>query len=124
METKEQLVKAGFNIRGFMLPGGTGYIDWRGQNLQRFTQMFYDYADRCGDDPQYYKPRLSMPTDIEAAKAQIDDAADNNEWFVFFAHDLTNTPESYLRAFIEYAIGKGIQFKTYSYMYDNFGIWE
>ena len=126
MNSKEQLVNAGFNIRGVIRPGGTGAIDWRNNNLQRFTQMFYDYSDLCGDDPQYYNPRhgLGGSLPIADAKAYIDDAITNNKWYICYAHDLTNTPEAYLREFIEYGIAQGIQFKTYSYMYDNFGNWQ
>lgn len=129
MSAKEQLVKEGFNIRGLMKPGGAGNISWKNNNLQRFTQLFYDYADVCGDDAQYYKPRITLgDKTIAVAKGYIDDAIANNEWYIFAAHTLDGTEgqltESYLREFIEYAIEKGIKFKTYAYMYDNFGKWE
>lgn len=126
MDSKEQLVNAGFNIRGVITPGGTGAIHWRGNNLQRFTQLFYDYSANGGDDPQYDTPQKgfggSLP--IADAKAYIDDAITNNKWYVFFAHQLVNTPEAYLREFIEYGIEQGVNFKTYAYMYDTFGNWE
>lgn len=127
MNSKQTLTNAGYTIRGVMLPGGTGAIDWQGKNLQRFTQLFYDYSDKCGDDPQYYKPREFISNSVPIADAKalyIDDAVNNNKWHVCVAHDLTSTPEAYLREFIEYGIEQGLNFKTYAYMYDTFGNWE
>lgn len=124
MKTKETLVKAGFTIRGFMKPGGTGMIDWRTTNMQRFTQLFYDYSDQCGETPQYYKPRKFIGGDPATAKGYIDDAIANNKWYVLVSHDLTETTESVLREVIEYAIAQGATITTYSYMYDTFGKWE
>lgn len=123
MKTKEQLTNAGFIIRGFMKPGGTGMIDWRNTNMQRFTQMFYDYADQCGETAQYYKPRKAL-SDIAQVKEYIDDAMANNKWYTFFCHDFTELSESGLREILNYAQLKGVTVTTYAHMYDTFGSWE
>ncbi len=131
MDSKNKLTEAGFNVRGLMKPGGTNAISWKNNNLQRFTQMFYDYADVCGDDPQYYSGiRHSLADDISVLKGKVDDAIANNKWISLVGHTI-NSPtteptltEAHLREFIEYAIAQGIQFKTYAYMYDNFGNWN
>ena len=128
MNSKEKLVNAGFNVRGLIKVGGTGAIDWQGNNLQRFTQMFYDYSVGCGDDPQYIMERNSLSLSISSLKNILNDVATNNKWKVFFGHTIAGTEgeltEAHLREFIEYALEKGIEVKTYAYMYDNFGTWE
>lgn len=128
MGSKETLTGLGYNVRGFIRPSGTGAIDWRENNLQRFTQLFYDYSDQCGDEEPYYKPRWGVGSlTIQEAKAVIDDIALNNKWYTTMMHTLDGTEgnlsESYLRELIEYALSKGILFKTYAYMYDNFSQW-
>lgn len=128
MKSKEHLTKHGFIIRGFIRPGGTGAIDWRNRNLQRFTQMFYDYSDLCGDTKQYYNSRTGLGyTSIETAKTYVDDAIQNHKWYTFMSHTLDGTEsqltEEWFREFLTYATQQGIKFKTYSYMYDNFGKW-
>ena len=130
MKSKEILVGEGFDIRGFIRPGGPGAIDWDGNNLQRFTQMFYDYSDRCGDvGSPYYNPRTGLGyTDLATAKGYVDDAMTNHKWYTFMSHTLDGSEyyltEEYFRAFVEYAVAQGIQFKTYAYMYDHFATWS
>lgn len=126
--SKQILAENGFNIRGFIKPGGTGAIPWDGNNLQRFTQLFYDYANSCGDDAEYKKARIHLGYPIETLKGYIDDAALNNKWFTTFSHTLDGTEddlnEAKFRTIIEYALSKNILFKTYAYMYDTFGTWS
>lgn len=129
MDSKQTLTENGFEIRGFITPGGTGAIDWNGNNVQRFTQLFYDYGDLCGDDPQYRKGRVSLGyNDISVAKGYVDDAINHSKWYTFMSHTLDGSEqqltEEWFREFIEYALSKGIKFKTYAFMYDNFGNYE
>ncbi len=128
-DSKEHLTAQGFDVRGFIRAGGANAIEWKGNNLQRFTQLYYDYSDLCGDDLPYYKNRVGLGyTNIATAKGYVDDAIANKKWYTFMSHTLDGTEsqltEAWFKEFLEYATSRGIKFKTYAYMYDNFGVWK
>lgn len=128
---KALLENEGFNIRGIILAGGTGYITGQhpvyGNTIDKWVRTNFDYSDLYGNTPEYYYPRKGMNS-IEQVKGEIDKAISNKTWKILYTHSVKDaslsdgtSTEDMLRTVLQYCKDNNVEVVPYSYIYDNFG---
>ncbi len=124
-ETYDTLTGNGLNVNGYILAGGTGQDDINRKEIETMLRKLgFSYSDLYGISPNYYHPRSSMSADNDASiYNKIGQAAANNTWQSFYAHDLkTERTEAQLCELIEYIqANPDVEIVTYKYIYQNFG---
>ena len=123
--TYDVLTENGLNVNGYILAGGTNQGDFNRKEVETMLRKIgFSYSDLYGISPNYYHPRSSMSADKDASiYNKIEQAAANNTWQSFYAHDLkTERTEAQLRELIEYIqANPDVEIVTYKYIYQNFG---
>ncbi|MBR5011874.1 MAG: hypothetical protein IKY12_04880, partial [Clostridia bacterium] len=124
-ETYDVLTGYGLNVNGYMLAGGEGQGDINRKEIETMLRKIgFSYGDLYGISPNYYHPRTGMSAKNDSSiYSKMDQAAANNTWISFVAHDLnTERTEEQLRQLIEdIKANPKLEIVTYRYLYQNFG---
>ena len=132
VESKENLEKLGFSIRGIMRTGGAGAISGT-DIIESWLKQNYDFSN-MGKAVNYSLEREKINQPFDDLVGLIDDAVQNKKWVRFMCHTLDGTEyksegmeqnyfdEDMLRNLLTYCKDNNIQVVTYSYMYDNYGV--
>ena len=129
-ETKKTLENEGFNIRGIITAGGTGYSSFT-KKLDDWSRKYYDYSDQNGLKTSIaYSHSRWWHHDYTMAqcKTYVDNAVANKSFVVMAMHGTNDTEDleyvDHVRELLEYMIAKGsdnLVFTTWAYVYDTFG---
>lgn len=123
--TYDVLTSYGLNVNGYMLAGGTGYTDINKKEVETMLRKIgFSYSDLYGISPNYNHERIGMKADNDASiYKRLDQAAANNTWISFVAHDLnTERNADQLRQLIDdIKANPNLEIVTYRYLYQNFG---
>ncbi len=125
VQSKQDLINAGFRPRGIIRAGGANAI-LRSPEIDRWLIGCYEYAN-MGTLPQYNWDRVDTNGDLSAMKEAIDRAYTDHTWVVFMCHGLdayhhgeAMSDESRLREILTYCQTKGINTVTCSYIFDHY----
>lgn len=123
--SKEVLESKGFDVNGFIVPGGTGMLN----RLDKFMDImyyYYDYSDMGSSiDVAYNKERvyLNLPQ-FTFLNSYIKPVCDNGGFMTIMAHTIDGTEgiidETKLRETIEFIKANNGEIVTYKFVYDNF----
>lgn len=122
VETRKQLERAGFNIRGFMRAGG-GTVSHTPQ-IERWLIGNYEYSND-GVAVNYYQDRVTIDVDLDTLKARVLAAKTNHTWVRFMCHQLwpsenQGITETTLRALLDYIVEIGLDVVTYADVFDDY----
>lgn len=106
----------GLYPRGAIVIGGGNEI-YNDARTDRWVRALYDFSDGWGIGEPYSHRRLA-PTTLEQAKGYIDSAVANKSFIVIFAHKWYD----FWNDMIDYAIGLGAEFTTWSNVVDRYGV--
>lgn len=125
------LAENGFNVHGTITCGGGGTEDTSVEyrtKLEPVLSRYYDYSNKWGVSTQYYHDRISMKRSSAETKSLIDNAIENKEWLVLFAHHLEEVPPKLLRTVLDYLKEKQssgeLEVITYRDLHKRFAVWE
>ena len=125
------LAENGFNVHGTITCGGGGSEDntmeYRAK-IEPVLSRYYDYCNAWGVSTQYNHGRISMKRSTAENKKFINDAIENKEWLVLYAHHLDEVPPKLLRSVLDYLKEKQnsgeLEVITYRDLHKRFAVWE
>ncbi len=124
------LAENGFNVHGTITCGGGGSEDntmeYRAK-IEPVLSRYYDYCNAWGVSTQYNHGRISMKRSTAENKKFINDAIENKEWLVLYAHHLDEVPPKLLRSVLDYLKEKQnsgeLEVITYRDLHKRFANW-
>lgn len=122
VESKKELERAGFNIRGFIRVGG-GTVTHTAE-IEKWLIGNYEYSND-GVAVNYHQDRVTIDTDLTTLKARVLEAKTNHTWVRFMCHQLWATEnqgitETNLRALLDYIVELGLDVVTYADVFDDY----
>ena len=114
----------GLDVNGIICAGNGGGEASADYNLiEGVTRKYYKYSDLYGVSPQYQNKRKAMTTGRGTIR-YIEEAQENNDWVILFAHDFNDISKKHLEQVLQYiSENDDVEAVTWKYIYENFGVY-
>ena len=119
-KSKQDLVKAGFDVNGFVKPMGEGSLASL-VIFEHLVKRYYRYGILSGKTAPFNIQRIPLNDTLENLKNKVEEAIVNETFVVFYCSDMNSINVDVLEGLIQYVIIQDrVKVSTFKQLYDNY----